>query len=240
MMTSTTSPNNKRAKSEPLQTPLIVDIGDRIAAVKLLLTTIRSKHSPRVDFVRAIDRLSTILAEEGLARFFTKPMSVITPTDTPYEGLTLLADPSEALCVVSILRSGDIIAEAVRKLIPEVVVGKILIQRLEEHPEKPAVLHYTKFPKDIALRRVVVCDPMCGTGGSVVCCLDELVKAGVKPENVLFLNLISAPEGLARMHAKYPQVLVVTCAVDEGMNSNRYIVPGLGDAGDRYFGTPSE
>ena len=112
-----------------------------------------------------------------------------------------------------------------------------MIQRDENSADKHPVLLYVKLPQTIADRQVLLVDPMLATGGSAVCAIRELIKRGVKEENIVFLNVVSCPEGLAHMAATHPRVKIVTAAVDDKLNEHKYIVPGLGDFGDRYLGT---
>ena len=127
--------------------------------------------------------------------------------------------------------------EAVRQLEPGVKVGKILIQRDESCPDKTPRLFYKKLPKDIRDCFTILVDPMLATSGSARLALQVLVDSGVDPKNVMFLNLICAPEGLRQLRQDYPDVQVVTGAIDSHLNEKAYIVPGLGDYGDRYYGT---
>jgi uracil phosphoribosyltransferase len=136
------------------------------------------------------------------------------------------------------VRAGDSLLRAVRKVVPGIAVGKVLIQRDESTKEKVPILIYEKLPKLLAEKRgVLLVDPMLATGGSACKAIDELVKAGVHPERIVFVNVVCCPEGLKRMAKAWPQVRIITAAVDEKLNGDKYIVPGLGDFGDRYFGT---
>lgn len=176
-----------------------------------------------------------ILGEEALARLPTViEGTVITPCgEAP--GLVETAGPP--VCVVSIVRSGDILQEAVRTLQPGVSVGKILIQRDESLPDKPAVLYYKKLPKNITESFVMLVDPMLATAGSALRAIKVLQDSGVSTDKILFLNLVCAPEGLKAMAEAYPEIKIITGAVDGFLNEDKYIVPGLGDYGDRYYGT---
>jgi len=205
-------------------------------AITLLFTSIRNLNTPVAQYITDADRLMRILAEEGLAR--VKGVEVHTVT-TPCGKYTGLKPPNQKdMCAVSIVRSGDILLEAVRSCAPNIKVGKILCQRDEEHPDKIAKLYYSKFPKDIAsLSMVILVDPMLATGGSAILAIKTLIEAGVKEENILFLNVVSCPEGLDALSATYPKIKIVTAAVDSHLNENKYIVPGLGDFGDRYYST---
>eukprot|EP00946_MAST-07B_sp_MAST-7B-sp1_P000310 g310.t1 len=205
-------------------------------AVRLLFTKIRDKTTKNVDYVRYADRLMTLLAEEGLALVHgVKGVVVQTPCG-PYHGLQEV-DPAK-MCVVSIPRSGDILMEAVRRVSLGISVGKILCQRDESDPEKKATLFYSKLPKDIKKKKVVLLvDPMLATGGSASLAIEKLVEAGVDPAKIVFLNVVSCPEGLQRLQDEWPDVKVITAAVDKELNEDKFIVPGLGDFGDRYYRT---
>jgi len=176
-----------------------------------------------------------ILAEEALAEFPTKEIDVQTSCGV-YKGLQTIPKPDE-ICAVSIVRSGDALLEAVRDVEPSCRVGKILIQRDEEHPQKIAKLFYSKFPPGIASMYVLLCDPMMGTGGSGVKALEVLQEAGVDMKKVVFANMLCCPEGVNAVGAKFPDVKIVSVCMDPGMNEDKYLVPGLGDYGDRFFNT---
>merc|ERR1719203_292836 len=201
-------------------------------ATDALLTIIRAKSTGQEEYVRFADRLMNILAEEGLARF-SVPANVQTPCG---EISGSLPPKGSDLCIVDIMRSGGILLEAVRRLIPDSKTAKVLIQR-DEETALPNLL-YSKLPPGVGqLAGVVRCDPMLATGGSAITAIKVLKDAGVKEERILFLNTVSCPEGLQAMRDACPEVRIVTAAVDEGLNDRKFIVPGIGDFGDRYYGT---
>ncbi len=182
-----------------------------------------------------------LLAEDALAEFATSTIEITTPCGTS-PGV-VGPDPS-SIVAVSIVRSGDALLEVVRQVEPSVRVGKILIQRDESHADKIPKLFYCKLPPNMTKESnnnmyVLLCDPMLATGGSAIMALDVLTNDPyhVPPENIIFANMICAPEGLKAMADKYPQVMIVTAQVDECLNEDKYIVPGLGDYGDRFFNT---
>lgn len=205
-------------------------------AAEALLTTLRDASTPHASFVRAADRFCTLLAEAALA-VHALPATVATPTGAPAAGLAQ-PDP-RALAAVSIVRSGDALAAAFARLEPTMSWGgKILLQRDETHPDKPARFLLRKLPSTISAARVVyLCDPMLATGGSACLGVEELLKAGVAEGSICFVCVVAAPEGLARLRAAHPSVGIVAGWVDAGLNAEKYIMPGLGDFGDRYFGT---
>eukprot|EP01138_Halocafeteria_seosinensis_P005024 gb/GECG01005137.1/.p1 GENE.gb/GECG01005137.1/~~gb/GECG01005137.1/.p1 ORF type:complete len:307 (+),score=25.81 gb/GECG01005137.1/:1-921(+) len=204
-------------------------------ATRTLFTRIRSTECDTESFVHYSDRLMNLLAEEGLSRLpAVKPQTVNTPCGT-YRGYQ--SPQAHEIVAVSIVRAGDCLLNAVRRAVPGCSVGKILIQRDETDPEKKPVLMYVKLPDSIQNKQVLLVDPMLATGGSACKAIGELVRKGVPEENILFLNVVCCPEGLRRVAKEFPRVRVVTAAVDSGLDGQKYIVPGIGDYGDRYFGT---
>jgi uracil phosphoribosyltransferase len=188
------------------------------------------------DFVKYSQRAMHLVAEDALAEFPTTSVSITTACGT-FQGVQLTTPPS-SICAVSIVRSGDCLLEAVRRIEPACAVGKILIQRDESTVEKTPKLFYSKLPHNIANMLVLLCDPMLATGGSALMALNVLTEDyHVDPTRIVFANMICAPEGLQALAQAYPQVKIVTAFVDEGLNDDKYIVPGLGDYGDRYFNT---
>lgn len=176
-----------------------------------------------------------LLAEDALAEFPTDSVDVETPCG-PFQGLQSL--PPTEICAVSIVRSGDALLETVREVLPGCKVGKILIQRDESHPKKLPKLFYDKLPPKIKDMYVLLCDPMLATGGSAITALDVLVNGnGVDPKKIIFANMICAPQGLRSLASAYPDVKIVTAVVDQELNDEKFIVPGLGDYGDRFFNT---
>lgn len=192
--------------------------------------------------MRYANRALRLLAEDALAEFPTTEVVVQTPCGN-FNGIqSYLLDRSHqvGICAVSIVRSGDAVVEAVRSVEPSVSVGKILIQRDEGHPDKIAELIYVKLPPNIRNDHVLLCDPMLATGGSAVAALDVLVKDNhIDPERIIFATLICAPEGIQRLAKAYPKVKLVTICIDNSLNSEKFIVPGLGDFGDRFYNTTS-
>ena len=150
-----------------------------------------------------------------------KPQVIETPCGT-YQGVT--SDP-HTICAVDIVRSGGIL-EAVRR-VPELKTAKILIQR-RRRPSPCCTLYYSKLPQNISKLHILLCEPMLATGGSCLMAIDVLKKAGVKEENILFINGVSCLEGLKAMAEKAPRVRILTCGLDMHLNQAKFIVPGLG------------
>jgi len=204
-------------------------------AITALFTVIRNKDTPAEKYITYADRLMRLLAEEGLAHLPpVKPVTVETPCG-PYQGLAV--PEYSTMCAVSIMRSGDILLEGVRQVATGIAVGKLLIQRDEEDPEKKPKFFYDKMPH-IKDRTVLLVDPMLATGGSAMMAIKCIMERhNVPEEQITFLNVVSCPEGIAAMAKAYPKVKIITCAVDSHLNEQKYIVPGLGDFGDRYYST---
>ena len=187
------------------------------------------------DFVFYSKRAMRILSEDAIAELPTQAEVTITTPCGSFDGVHI---ETGNVCAVSIIRSGDALLESVRECLPGVTVGKILIQRNEESKEKEAKFYYSKMPPGIKDMYVLLCDPMLATGGSAKAAIKNLVDChGVKTEKIIFANMITCPEGLEAMSQEYPEVKIVTACIDECLNEDMYIVPGLGDYGDRFFNT---
>ena len=207
-----------------------------------LFTKIRDRDTSSKDFVTYSKRIMRLLAEEAIAYLpgdGTTPYTVMTPTNVPYVGQLSIVDTNpDMVCAVSIVRAGDSLLESVRDIAPGIRVGKLWIQRNESVASKEAVHSCTKLPKSIHNMDVILCDPMLATGGSSITALDILVvEYGVDPTRIVFANVICCPEGLEALAKKYPTIKIVTCWIDSGMNNEKFIMPGLGDYGDRFFNT---
>ncbi|KAG6353928.1 Uracil phosphoribosyltransferase, synthesizes UMP from uracil [Diaporthe eres] len=194
-----------------------------------LLTKIRDKSTDRGDFIFYSNRIIRLLVEEGLNHLPTTQHTVVTPTNQHYDGLAFQGK----ICGVSIMRAGESMEQGLRECCRSVRIGKILIQRDEETAQPK--LFYSKLPEDIADRWVLLLDPMFATGGSATMAVEVLKERGVPEDRILFLNLISSPEGTERFSAKFPKLHVITAFIDQGLDEKNYIVPGLGDFGDRFF-----
>mmetsp|Transcript_29463 Transcript_29463/g.40720 ORF Transcript_29463/g.40720 Transcript_29463/m.40720 type:complete len:242 (-) Transcript_29463:181-906(-) len=199
--------------------------------VRGLHTIIRNKSTPRADFVFYSDRLIRLLIEESLNYLPFREVSVNTPTGAPYRGV----EWASSICGVSIVRAGESMETGLRAVAKSVRIGKILIQR-DELTAKPKI-YYSKLPEDISKRFVLLLDPMLATGGSCCAAIDVLKNSGVPEKQILFLNMIAAPEGIEEIWSKFPEVTIITTEIDECLNEKKFIMPGIGDFGDRYFGT---
>lgn len=175
------------------------------------------------------DRIIRLLVEESLNHLPVIPKIVETPTGATYEGVGF----EGKICGVSILRAGEAMEAGLREVCRSVRIGKILIQR-DEETALPK-LFYSKLPEDIASRYVLLLDPMLATGGSAMKAVEVLQEQGVPEERIIFINLIAAPEGLKRFCGRFPSLRVITGWIDKGLNEKSYIIPGLGDFGERRY-----
>eukprot|EP00754_Rhynchopus_humris_P034256 Rhum_TRINITY_DN15585_c0_g1::Rhum_TRINITY_DN15585_c0_g1_i1::g.161341::m.161341/K00761/upp, UPRT; uracil phosphoribosyltransferase len=198
-----------------------------------LQTILRNQDTTRQDFVFFADRLMRLLVEEALSFVPFKRSVVSTPTGETYDGLQFTAK----ICGVSIMRAGESMEAAFRATCRDIRIGKILVQRNEETGLPDERYSYAKFPADIKDRWVFLLDPMLATGGSAIRAVNILKDAGVSEDKIIFVNLLCCPEGLVAFNKAFPSVQIVTAAVDPVLNHQKYILPGLGDFGDRYFGT---
>ncbi|CBN75727.1 conserved unknown protein [Ectocarpus siliculosus] len=199
-------------------------------ALAHLFTRIRNRDTPPPVFRFYATRMMRILAEEGIACLESSRQFITTPTAATFSSPFV---NESNVCIVSILRAGDALAEAARACIPTAPVGKILIQRDEESSDKHPVLFYKKLPSKIGKMQVLLCDPMLATGGSALMAIRCLVEAGVKEAAIVFITVVVCPEGIGAVRAEFPEVTIVTGAMDDCLDEKRYILPGLGDFGDR-------
>lgn len=191
------------------------------------LTTLRDESTPSMVFRAALAELSTMLVYEAARDFSTEPVELRTPVG-PTTGVRVAPSP----LLVPVLRAGLGMAEAALTLLPEAAMGFVGLARDETTLEPTAYLE--SLPADLSGRPIVVLDPMLATGGSLVHCLRLLVSRGAT--DIVVVCVLAAPEGLERVAEGGWPVRVVTASVDSHLNAKGYIVPGLGDAGDRQFG----
>lgn len=193
------------------------------------VSLLRSKNTGTKEFKELVSELAMLLCYEATRDLPTEEVEVETPI--AIAKTKMLA--GRKLALVPILRAGLGMVDGMLSLIPAAKVGHIGLYRNEETLEP--VEYYCKLPSDIAEREVIVLDPMLATGGSACDAITQIKKRGVK--NIKFIGIIAAPEGFERLKAAHPDVDIYVAAMDEKLNENGYIVPGLGDAGDRIFGT---
>lgn len=195
--------------------------------IKSKLTQIRDERTDTVMFKRILDEIATLLVFEVTKDIPLENIKVQTPL-TETDGYKIAG----SITVVPILRAGLGFLSSVTQVIPEANVGHIGMSRNEETLEP--MEYYCKMPKDQDAYTIVL-DPMLATGGSAVAAIEQLKKRGFK--NIRFMCLVAAPEGVAKLNAAHPDVKIYTASLDDHLNERGYIVPGLGDAGDRIFGT---
>ena len=193
------------------------------------LTIMRDRETSTAGFRRLLREISLLLAYEVTRGLDMTEVEI----ETPLEKMMAPTLDGKKLALISILRAGNGLLDGILELIPAARVGFVGLYR-DPETLKP-VQYYSKLPDQLEDRICIVVDPMLATGNSSVAAVQLLKDAGAK--NIRFLCLLAAPEGIARMKDAHPDVPIVTAAVDNCLNDHGYIVPGLGDAGDRMFGT---
>ena len=193
------------------------------------LAIMRNKNTGTREFRELVNEVAGLMCYEATRDLPTEEVLVETPITTAK--CRMLS--GKKLAIVPILRAGLGMVDAMVDLIPSAKIGHIGLYRDPETHEP--VEYYCKLPEDVGNRVVFVVDPMLATGGSAVAAIDFLKKHGCK--NIIMMNIIGCPEGVAAVQAAHPDVELYLASVDEKLNEHKYIVPGLGDAGDRIFGT---
>jgi len=193
------------------------------------LTLMRDKQTPSAVFRQLLREIAHLLAYEVLRELPTTTKEI----ETPLEKMDAPILAGKKLVLVSILRAGNGLLEGMLDLVPSARVGFIGLYR--DHETLKPVQYYLKLPEAMSERHCVVVDPMLATGNSVIAAIDQLKENGAK--NIKFVCLLAAPEGIEALTTAHPDIDIVTGAIDSHLNENGYIVPGLGDAGDRMFGT---
>ncbi|MDT2768747.1 MULTISPECIES: uracil phosphoribosyltransferase [Globicatella] len=196
------------------------------------LTIIRDKNTSTKQFREVTNEIAMLMAYEITRDLPLEDVEIETPLVKSVQKQIA----GKKLAIIPILRAGLGMVDGMVDLIPAARIGHIGLYRDEDTLE--AVEYFAKFPQDISERRLFVVDPMLATGSSAIAALDLLTsKYNVQPENITFVCLVSAPEGVKAFQETYPDVDLYTAALDERLNEHGYILPGLGDAGDRIFGT---
>lgn len=197
--------------------------------VRHKLTIMRKKETSTAQFRRLLREISTLLCYEVTRDLPLEPVAIETPVG-PMQGQAI---EGKKLVFVPILRAGLGLVEGMLDLVPSARVGHVGLYRDPETLQ--AFEYYFRAPEDVADRLCVVIDPMLATANTAVAALDRLKERGVN--RLRFVCLVASPEGIERLRAFHPDVPIWTAAIDDGLNDHGYIVPGLGDAGDRLFGT---
>jgi uracil phosphoribosyltransferase len=193
------------------------------------LSYLRDKETPTVHFRKLVNELTLLLTYEATKEFPTEP----TEIETPLERMTAQRIPGKKVAVCPVLRAGLGMLDGVLSLISGARVGFIGLYRDEETLQP--VEYYVKLPADLAERDAIVLDPMLATGNSSAAAVATVKAQGAR--SVTLVCLVAAPEGIEHLQAEHPDVTIVTAAIDRGLNEKGFIVPGLGDAGDRLYGT---
>jgi uracil phosphoribosyltransferase len=191
------------------------------------LTRLRDRRTDAQEFRRALSEVAALMVYEATRSFAVVPVSVRTPLANT-RGVRLRRE----VVLVPVLRAGLGMLDSILQLVPHTRVGFIGLKR--EETTLRATTYHKSLPPDLTPFEVILIDPMLATGGSAVAAMDLLVELGAK--HVRMVNLVAAPEGIRRVHARYPKLPIFTAAVDQALNDKGYILPGLGDAGDRLFG----
>ena len=193
------------------------------------LAIIRDKHTGNKEFRELMEEVTMLMAYEAMRDLELASVTI----ETPLTSMTAYMLSGKKLAVVAILRAGLVMVDGILKLVPAAKVGHIGLYRDPETLQP--VEYYCKLPSDIAERRVFLTDPMLATAGSAVHAISVLKSKGA--QQIRLMSIIAAPEGIKRVQNAHPDVEMVVAAVDSHLNDHGYIVPGLGDAGDRIYGT---
>ncbi|MBO3735955.1 uracil phosphoribosyltransferase [Actinoplanes flavus] len=199
--------------------------------LRAMHTIIRDKDCSRADFVFYARRVIRLLLEHGLNLLPFTEKKVTTPVGATYPGLEF----ASKICAVPVIRAGEAMESELRDVCPGIRLGKILIQR-DKRTKQPH-LYYKHLPDDIAQRHVLLLEPMLATAGSALAAVDVLAEAGVREDRIIMINFLSSPEGLRRIAAERPRLRIVTSAIEDQLNEHAFMIPGIGDFGDRFFGT---
>ncbi len=191
------------------------------------LTRLRDARTGAQEFRRVLAEVASLMVYEATRSFAVKPVRIKTPL-APTRGYQL----EREVVLVPVLRAGLGMLDAILQLVPHARVGFIGLKR--EETSLRATFYHKSLPPDLSKFEVILIDPMLATGGSAVAAMDLLAELDVR--RVCMVNLVAAPEGIQRVRVRYPELPIFTAAIDQKLNSKGYILPGLGDAGDRLFG----
>ena len=213
--------------ANPAPRPLLTVVDHPLVQHKLAL--MRAADSSTSKFRQLTREISLLLGYEATRELQVEDREIVTPLERTQ--VPMLA--GKKLCLVSILRAGNGILDGMLDLLPSARVGHIGIYR--EPRTLQAVEYYLKLPDDLPERDVILLDPMLATGNSAIAAISRLVE--LRARSIKLVCLVAAPEGVEKLHRVFSEVPIVTAALDRGLNDHGYILPGLGDAGDRLFGT---
>jgi uracil phosphoribosyltransferase len=213
--------------SAAVETGVVIEVLHPLVQHKL--SYLRDKDTPTVHFRKIANEVTLLLTYEATKDFPTEEVEI----ETPLEITTVRRIQGKKVAVCPVLRAGMGMLDGVLSLVSGARVGFIGLYRDEETLEP--VEYYVKLPADLTERDAIVLDPMLATGNSSVAAIDKVKEAGAR--SVTLVCLVSAPQGIERVHAEHPDVRIVTASIDRGLDERGFIVPGLGDAGDRLYGT---
>ena len=197
--------------------------------IEVKLTVLRDKNTPSFQFRRTLYELASLMSYEVFKNIDTFSTEIYTPLEKTH-GKKLI---NHLPCIVSILRAGNGLADAFSSILPEATIGHLGMQRNNENHK--AEYYYEKLPEKIDKKQVILVDPMLATGGSAVLAVEKLKERKVK--DIKLVCLVAAPEGIQNFHKSHNEIEIVTASVDRQLDHNSYILPGLGDAGDRIYNT---
>jgi uracil phosphoribosyltransferase len=213
--------------SAAVETGVVIEVLHPLVQHKL--SYLRDKDTPTVHFRKIANEVTLLLTYEATKDFPTEEVEI----ETPLETTTVRRIQGKKVAVCPVLRAGMGMLDGVLSLVSGARVGFIGLYRDEETLEP--VEYYVKLPADLTERDAIVLDPMLATGNSSVAAIDKVKEAGAR--SVTLVCLVSAPQGIERVQAEHPDVRIVTASIDRGLDERGFIVPGLGDAGDRLYGT---
>jgi uracil phosphoribosyltransferase len=214
-------------RSDPPRSPMLTVVDHPLVQHKLAL--MRAADTSTSKFRQLMREVSLLLGYEATRGLAVEDREI----DTPLERTRVPVLAGKKLCLVSILRAGNGILDGMLDLVPSARVGHIGIYR--EPRTLQAIEYYLKLPDDLPDRDVILLDPMLATGNSAIAAVSRLVE--LRARSIKLVCLVAAPEGVEKLHEVFPEVPIVTAALDRCLNDHGYILPGLGDAGDRLFGT---
>lgn len=197
---------------------------------RVLISKLRDKNTTTQEFRHASNRLATILATYASEQIATNPIGITTPC-----GITEGAECADDIVLIPVMRSGNTLLTPFMQMFEDARVGFILLQRDEETALPD--FYYAKLPTIQPNTRVIILEPMLATGGSINKALEIVTGYGIPADRIIVISVICAREGLDRIHEAYPDVKIIYAAEDTELNDQKFIVPGLGDFGDRYYGT---